>query len=262
MSPEAPAELLTSTLSVVGRIMSASNHTFLCELEDQTRCVYKPRSGERPLWDFADGTLALREYAAWLVSEHLGWDVVPPTVLRDGPAGEGMVQLWMETGSATGLDSVAVDLVPAGALPSGWLHVLDAHDQADRLIALVHEDTAALRRMAVFDVLVNNTDRKGGHVLAMSDGHRYGVDHGVCFHTDDKLRTVLWGWSGRRLCADELAGVTRLLEGLDGPLREELADLLTLPEIDAIGRRAQRLLRTRRFPDSGEGWPSIPWPPF
>ncbi|MEP6815955.1 MAG: SCO1664 family protein, partial [Marmoricola sp.] len=175
--------LLTGDVIVLGRIMPASNHTFFGEVADgdaRTRVVYKPVSGERPLWDFTDGTLANREYAAWLVSETLGWSVVPPTVLRDGPAGHGMVQLWCEPDPAI----EAVDILPEGAVADGFLHVLDAVDGEDRPVQLVHEDSEPLRRMAIFDVIVNNTDRKGGHVLAMADGHRYGVDHGLTFHVE------------------------------------------------------------------------------
>ena len=158
-------------------------------------CVYKPVAGERPLWDFPDGTLAGREVAAYVVSEALGWDVVPPTVLRgDAPAGIGMVQAWREPDAGAGPGRPGAR--PARC-PEGYLHVLDAYDGDDRPVSLVHEDTDALRRMAVFDVVVNNADRKGGHVLAMTDGHRFGVDHGLCFHVDDKLRTVLWGWARR-----------------------------------------------------------------
>jgi uncharacterized repeat protein (TIGR03843 family) len=127
---------------------------------------------------------------------------------------------------------------------------------------LVHEDSPALRRMALFDVVVNNTDRKGGHVLAMSDGHRYGVDHGVCFHVDDKLRTVLWGWHGDPLETDELTGLEHLATQLDGDLGFRLAELLTPAEIAATQRRLERLLRTGRFPLPSPGWPSIPWPAF
>ena len=127
---------------------------------------------------------------------------------------------------------------------------------------LVHEDSAPLRRMAVFDLSSNNTDRKGGHVLPMAGGHRYGVDHGVCFHTEDKLRTVLWGWAGLRLAPEETTGVEAVLDGLDGDLRESLEDLLTVREVDAVARRCERLLRTRSFPVPSGGWPSIPWPPF
>ncbi len=193
-------ELLEDQLVVLGRIMPASNHTFLTRLGDSgVQCVYKPSSGERPLWDFTDGTLAAREYAAWVVSDHLGWDVVPPTVLRDGPAGPGMVQLWMESEESAEGEPDPVDVVPEGPLPPGFLHVLDATGGRDEPVMLVHEDSPPLRRMAVFDLVVNNTDRKGGHVLPMAGGHRHGVDHGVCFHTEDKLRTVLWGWAGLRL---------------------------------------------------------------
>jgi uncharacterized repeat protein (TIGR03843 family) len=256
-------ELLEGQLVVLGRIMPASNHTFLTRLGDgDVQCVYKPSSGERPLWDFTDGTLAAREYAAWVVSDHLGWDVVPPTVLRDGPAGPGMVQLWMESEeSPEGLPD-PVDVVPDGPVPPGFLHVLDATGGRDEPVMLVHEDSPPLRRMAVFDLVVNNTDRKGGHVLPMPGGHRHGVDHGVCFHTEDKLRTVLWGWAGQRLSAEEASGVQAVLDGLDGDLRESLEDLLTVREVDAVARRCERLLRTGRFPVPSGGWPSIPWPPF
>jgi uncharacterized repeat protein (TIGR03843 family) len=253
--------LLHGELTVLGRIVPASNSTYLCRLGpegSEARAVYKPVSGERPLWDFADGTLAAREYAAWLVSEALGWSVVPPTVLREGANGPGMVQLWCEP-----VDTAApVDLVPEGPLPPGTLHVLDAFDQDDRPVMLVHEDCPPLRRMALFDVVVNNTDRKGGHVLAMADGHRYGVDHGVCFHVDDKLRTVLWGWHSRPIDDEETAALRHHADRLEGDLGERLADLLTAPEIVAVRRRLARLLSAGRFPQPGGGWPSIPWPAF
>ncbi len=274
-SASAPSGLLDGELVVVGRILPASNHTFLARLgEHGVQCVYKPVSGERPLWDFTDGTLAAREYAAWVVSDHLGWGVVPPTVLRDGPAGPGMVQLWMEpetspetgpeSGPETGPDEQPdpVDLVPEGHVPPGFVRVLDAHAGDDQPVTLVHEDSTALRRMAVFDIVTNNTDRKGGHVLAMPDGHRYGVDHGVCFHVEDKLRTVLWGFAGQRLSAEERAGIECVVEGLHGGLRERLEELLTVAEVDAVDRRCRRLLRDGSFPVPAAGWPSIPWPAF
>ena len=254
------ADLREAPLVVVGRIMPASNHTFLARLGDgSAQCVYKPRSGERPLWDFTDGTLASREYAAWLVSDHLGWDVVPPTVLREGPAGPGMVQLWIDTEEDV---PDPVDVVPEGVVPPGYLHVLDATGAADEPVSLVHEDSPALRRMAVFDIVTNNTDRKGGHVLPVTGGHRYGVDHGVCFHAEDKLRTVLWGWAGCALAPEERDGVERVVDGLDGDLRVSLEGLLSVREVDAVAARCRRLLRMGSFPVPAGGWPSIPWPPF
>jgi uncharacterized repeat protein (TIGR03843 family) len=261
MSIAADDLLVHGELTVLGRILPASNSTFLCRLgpEDAgVRAVYKPVAGERPLWDFADGTLAAREYAAWLVSDALGWAVVPPTVLRDGSAGPGMVQLWCEPDPV----QVPVDLLREGEVPPGQLHVLDAFDQDDRPVMLVHEDSAALRRMALFDVVVNNTDRKGGHVLAMADGHRFGVDHGVCFHVDDKLRTVLWGWHGRPIDDDDTAALSDLASRLDADLGDLLAELLTGAEIAATRRRLADLLSAGRFPQPGPGWPSIPWPAF
>ncbi len=248
-------------LTLLGRIMPASNHTWLCRLgdeEDGLQAVYKPISGERPLWDFEEGTLAAREYAARLVSDALGWSVVPPTLLRDGPAGPGMVQLWCEPDP----DQAGVDIVRQGRVPPGQLAVLDAYDDHERPVTLIHEDSAPLRRMALFDIVVNNTDRKGGHVLAMHDGHRYGVDHGVCFHVEDKLRTVLWGWAGQPFSGDEQAGLAALDEALSSGLDDELAPLLTPAERARTRVRLHRLADAGRFPDPGPGWPSLPWPAF
>ncbi|MCB0907433.1 MAG: SCO1664 family protein [Nocardioidaceae bacterium] len=237
--------------------MPASNATFLGEI-DGVRVVYKPRVGERPLWDFPDGNLADREVAAWAVAQATGWGVVPLTFLRDGPHGEGMVQVWQEPDDS----QTAVDIVPETEVPPGYLHVFDGLDGHDRPVSLVHEDTAALRRIAVFDIVVNNADRKGGHVLAMPDGHRYGVDHGVTFHVENKLRTVLWGWLGEALTDDEVAGVAAVRDSLDGELGDLLASALRTDEVQALARRCDRLLAKRRLPRPTGDWPAIPWPPF
>ncbi|MCZ4498854.1 MAG: hypothetical protein JWQ74_1407 [Marmoricola sp.] len=260
--PEATASLLADgEMTLLGRIMPASNHTYLVRLgaeDGGIQAVYKPVSGEKPLWDFEEGTLAGREYAAFLVSEALGWSVVPPTLLREGLSGPGMVQLWCEPDE----DQAAVDIVAQGAAGPGALHVLDAFDNHDQPVSLIHEDSPALRRMALFDVVTNNTDRKGGHVLAMPDGHRYGVDHGICFHVEDKLRTVLWGWAGLSFTAEETAGLTALANSFDDGLDETLAPYLSAPERAKTRRRVGRLLRDGRFPEPGSGWPPLPWPAF
>ena len=240
-----------------GRIMPASNATFLGAIGEH-RVVYKPVSGERPLWDFPDAVLAHRELAAYLVSEELGWRVVPRTWLRDGPHGPGMVQSWEEPDE----DQEPVTLVPAGSVPPGYRHVFDGIDSLDQPVALVHEDSTALRRMAVFDVVVNNADRKGGHVLAMPDGHRYGVDHGIAFHHEPKLRTVLWGWTGEPLGDDELDAVRRLEAAVRGPLGERLRPLLSEVEVDALARRCRRLASAGVMPAPRGEYPAIPWPPF
>jgi uncharacterized repeat protein (TIGR03843 family) len=250
-------DLLTGELTLHGRVLPASNATFVGEV-DGVRVVYKPVAGERPLWDFPDGTLAGREVASYAVSEALGWNVVPHTFLRDGPHGLGMVQRWQEPDDT----QAAVDLVPEGRVPTGWLHVFDGVDEHDRGVALVHEDTEPVRRMAVFDALVNNADRKGGHVLAMTDGHRYGVDHGVTFHVENKLRTVLWGWMGEQLTTPELEAVERVRDDASGDLGERLTGLVTSREVAALVGRCERLLRRRTMPEPGGAWPVIPWPPF
>jgi uncharacterized repeat protein (TIGR03843 family) len=211
------------------------------------------------LVDERDGTLAAREVGAYAVSEALGWDIVPPTVLGEGPHGPGMVQLWREEVA----DVAPVDIVGEGQVPGGFRHVFDGLDAHDRAVSLVHEDSEALRRMALFDVVVNNADRKGGHVLPMPDGHRHGVDHGLTFHVEHKLRTVLWGFVGEAISADELDGLRRLATALTGGLGATLAGLLTEDELAATGRRLVRLVERGEFPaPATSAYPVIPWPPF
>jgi uncharacterized repeat protein (TIGR03843 family) len=256
-------------LTVIGRIRSASNATFLCEStldERSVHCVYKPVSGEQPLWDFPDGTLAGRELGAYLVSTELGWNIVPYTVIRDGPAGPGMLQQWVQqpgdaadSGPPPGPD--LVDLFPADKVPPGYLPVLRAHDYAGDEVILMHVDDIRLRRMAVFDVLVNNADRKGGHVLYGLDGHVYGVDHGVCLHVENKLRTVLWGWAGTTVDDETLAGVAGLADALTGQLGDALAEQITSAEVAALRMRACRLLDNPVMPGPNRHRP-IPWPAF
>lgn len=253
-----PTDLVDAELVLASRIMPASNATFVGHIGD-IAVVYKPVAGERPLWDFPDGNLAQREVAAYVLSESFGWNVVPLTWLRDGPMGVGMVQLWQEPDP----EQEAVTLVAADAMPpEGWCHVLDGLDAEDRPVSLIHEDTPELRRMAVFDIVANNADRKGGHVLEMVDGHRHGVDHGLTFHADHKLRTILWGWLGANLDVDELAGVERVRSALTGELGSILAPLLSDPEIDALAARCDLLVQEARFPGPQGGMPAVPWPPF
>jgi uncharacterized repeat protein (TIGR03843 family) len=233
----AALELLEcGTLEVQGRLVDASNATLYCGITHhgtEANCVYKPVAGERPLWDFPTGTLAGREVAAYAVSKAAGWNIVPPTVLRDGPFGPGMVQLW-------------IDL-----------------DQETDLIALSRStDHTGLREMVVFDAVVNNADRKIGHLLPVPDGHLYGCDHGVCFSEDYKLRTVLWQWRGRPLPPESVEALRRLAADLsDGWLRRELETHLTATEVNATRARVGRLLHRPVYPYPPDDWPAIPWPP-
>ncbi len=268
-SPDERAALRRGRLTILGRIRSASNATFLCEStfgEHRVHCVYKPVSGEQPLWDFPDGTLAGRELGAYLVSVQLGWNLVPYTVIRDGPAGVGMLQLWIDqpgdTPGSTGRPELdLVDLVPADKVPPGYLPVLQARNYAGEPVTLVHADDAQLRRIAVLDVLINNADRKGGHILRGLDGGVYGVDHGVCLHVEDKLRTVLWGWAGKPVDDETLDAVSRLAGALTGPLAAALKPHLTAAEIAALRRRARGLIDRPVMPSPDRHRP-IPWPAF
>ncbi|NGO07223.1 SCO1664 family protein [Streptomyces sp. HC44] len=255
------AELLTEgELTVRGQIREASNAVLLCDVTYEGRtepCVYKPVAGERPLWDFPDGTLAQREVAAYEVSEAAGWGLVPPTVLRDGPYGEGMCQLWIEP--VPGAELLA--LVDAEEPGDGWKAVGFAEVGEGRTALLVHADDERLRRLAVLDAVINNADRKGGHLLPTGDGRLYGIDHGVTFNAENKLRTLLWGWAGEKLTAEAVEVLGGLKEALDGALGLRLAELITSAELDATRARVADLLTIGRHPEPSGEWPAIPWPP-
>jgi uncharacterized repeat protein (TIGR03843 family) len=261
--PSDAAELLArGELTVRGRIREASNAALYCTVAYDGReaaCVYKPVAGERPLWDFPDGTLAQREVAAYEVSRATGWDLVPPTVLREGPYGEGMCQLWIEATA----DGELLALVDGEEPEPGWKAIGLAEVGEGRTALLVHADDARLRRLAVLDAVLNNADRKGGHLLPTGDGRLYGIDHGVTFHVENKLRTLLWGWAGEPLTPEAVGVLEGLREGLaeDGALAARLAPLITGAEIDATRARVGALLASRTHPEPSGEWPAIPWPP-
>jgi uncharacterized repeat protein (TIGR03843 family) len=222
--------LLSQSMRVVGRLIDASNATLLAEIEtdNQTqKVIYKPVAGEKPLWDFQDGNLAHREYCAFLLSNRAGFDLVPNTVLRDGPFGFGMVQEWIYT------------------------------DEEIDIINFGQSDDSQLKRMAIFDAIINNTDRKYGHLL-YKDGKLLGCDHGVTFHSEDKLRTVIWQFSGEKIDKQEML-LIESASALDYPNLFE--SYLTQDEIAAIYERINQLLKSGRFPSPSENWPAIPWPP-
>ncbi|NMO35865.1 SCO1664 family protein [Streptomyces sp. GMY01] len=262
-SDAARVELLArGELTVRGRIREASNAALFCTVALDGReasCVYKPVAGERPLWDFPDGTLAGREVAAYEVSEATGWGLVPPTVLRDGPYGEGMVQLWIDASAEAEL----LALIDAEEPGPGWKAIGFAEVDEDRTALLVHADDERLRRLAVLDAVLNNADRKGGHLLPTADGRLYGIDHGVTFNVENKLRTLLWGWAGEPL-PEEAVGVLKglrdaLAEG--GALAARLTGLITPAETDATRARVDALLASGVHPEPSGEWPAIPWPP-
>ena len=222
-------------LHVTGRLVDASNATLYATatLEDRELvCIYKPIAGERPLWDFADGCLAHREYAAYLVSDYLGFDLVPLTILRDGPYGLGMVQQWVDI------------------------------DESIDLAKFFATDHPQLRSMALFDAIINNTDRKIGHLLPLDEKTLFGCDHGVTFHTDDKLRTVLWQWADEPFTPEEIVLLEKAQLSLAGELGQLLSPLLTVQEIQETTRRIAELLSSGTFPLPNPDWPAVPWPAF
>ena len=233
---DALALLTHGCLEIEGRLVDASNATLYCSVAldgIDAACVYKPVTGERPLWDFPDGTLAEREVAAYEVSAATGWLIVPPTVYRDGPFGPGMVQLW-----------------------------IDIDDAVDVLALVRRGSSDLLRRIAVFDAVINNADRKGGHLLPTRAGQVYGIDHGVSFHVEPKLRTLLWQWAGQPLPADCIECLGELRSQLGGALADRLHDLLTTHEVRRTLRRVDKLLRAGSHPVPSGEWPAVPWPPM
>ncbi|CAL9372467.1 SCO1664 family protein [Streptomyces sp. enrichment culture] len=255
--------LAEGELTVRGRIREASNAVLLCSVAYdgvEADCVYKPVAGERPLWDFPDGTLAQREAAAYAVSEATGWDLVPPTVLREGPYGPGMVQQWIDADPSA---PPLLSLVDGDEPGDGWRPVGLADVGGGRSALLVHADDPRLRRLAVLDAVINNGDRKGGHLLPGPDGRLHAIDHGVTFHTEDKLRTLFWGWAGEPLPAEALEALARLDAELapGAPLATRMEQLVTPAELDALRARVTALRTTARHPEPSGTWPPIPWPP-
>ena len=246
-------------LEVLGRLVQASNATLRCRASldgDVVECVYKPVRGEKPLWDFAEGTLGRREVATYAVSQVVcDRDIVPMTVWREqGPYGPGMCQMWIEE-----IEQPAVDLVAPDSVPAGWFRIVDGEDYEGSPVTLVHADRADLRELAILDAVVNNTDRKGGHVLVDATGQVRGIDHGVTFHTDDKLRTVLWGWALTPLTDPECE---RLVDSRDAVLGGMLDEWLATREVAATVQRIERLLDANCLPAPDGSWPPIPWPAF
>jgi len=222
-------------LTVTGRLIDASNATLLadCTSDDNTlQCIYKPVAGERPLWDFPDGNLAQREYAAYLISEYSQLNLVPVTLLREGPFGFGMVQEWINI------------------------------DESVDLATYFSTDDSQLRKMALFDAVINNTDRKIGHLLPRADGKLFGCDHGVTFHAENKLRTVLWQWAGMTFTEEEI-GILQLIKSkIENKELDILQSLISDIEYQALLERVDNLLSSGSFPLPHSDWPSIPWPAF
>jgi uncharacterized repeat protein (TIGR03843 family) len=247
-------------LRVLGRLPDASNLALLCEVPlggAPVRCIYKPVAGERPLWDFPGAVLAGREVLTAEVAACFGWDVVPVTVWReDAPAGPGMVQEWIDDPGPA-----PVGLFAQGDVPPGWAEVAEGRTPDGRIVVLAHEASRELQQVALLDALVNNGDRKGGHLLRRADGRLAAIDHGVSFHAEPKLRTVLWGWAGAAIDADLLAEVEagRAAYGdalPTGPAR------LEPEEVDAALARLDAILASGEYPAPSGQWPALPWPPM
>lgn len=261
---DAGADVPEGEISVLGRHPSASNVVLVAELRaadlEPMTVSYKPIAGERPLWDFPDGSLAAREVAASRIDALGGFDLVPATVLREGPVGPGSIQRWV--GDVTTPPVTPIAVTPPEEVPPDNIVVLAGEDDAGAPLVLSHPDDARLRSMAVLDAVLNNSDRKGGHVL-VHEGRLWGIDHGVSLHTDPKLRTVLWGWAGEELTAEDRGRLTRLATALEEPAAERsLQTLITPAEVEALRGRVAGLLSTNTHPEPSGGWPAIPWPPL
>jgi uncharacterized repeat protein (TIGR03843 family) len=243
-NPSRPVKLETllrllqnGKIEIEGLLPNGSNYTFFVQVgrgEMRTFAVYKPTRGEQPLWDFPEETLAFREVAAYLTSEALGWNFVPPTVYRtDAPHGPGSLQYFVQ------------------AQP-------DCH-----YFTLAETEKAELPRVALFDLLINNADRKGGHILKDQDNKLWLIDHGICFNTQPKLRTVVWDFGGQPIPPELLAELDDFRRRLDDDedLKEAYSSLLSGAEMQAMRRRADRLLAGRQFPEPGPGR-NYPWPPL
>lgn len=244
----------------LGRLAASSNGAVLVEVgrgADTVLAIHKPIALERPLWDYPHGTLALRERAAYVVCRGAGLELVPPTVLREGPWGLGSLQLWIGRPGEPGEPVVMVG--PPEDVPQGWLEVLRGEDSAGHHVSLAHSGSADVRATAVLDAVLNNSDRKGGHLVRAPEGLR-GFDHGVSLGIEPKLRTVLWGWAGEPLAAEDRERVERLGERLARGLGESLQDLLADDEIRALRERIAALLESGRHPMPSQDWPAVPWP--
>lgn len=238
--------LREAPLHVLGRLPDSSNNALLCSV-GETRVVYKPQAGEQPLWDFPAGTLSRREKAAAVLDGLLGFGLVPPTAWRQtGPAGPGTVQVWID-------GQIDLGIFPPEALPEDWVAVVDA-ETADGPVVLAHRTDLATQQMIIFDALANNADRKGGHLLRDGSGLS-GIDHGVTFHEEPKLRTVLWGLRGDPVPDEILAAVEQAVVDFSA-----LEPWLTHSEVAATTRRAAQLLDSGVYPAPTGTWPALPWP--
>ena len=237
---------------VIGQMVNASNSTLVVE-SDLGRFIYKPRSGERPLWDFPDHTLHQRERAAYVASQLLAWDVVPETTIAVGPYGIGSFQEWIDA------EPTAVDIFSPSEVPEGWLTIMSGIDEDGDQVTLAHENSDRLKQIAVFDALINNADRKAGHLLTAESGQTYGIDHGVTFNSEDKLRTVLWGWIGQSIPEQYINDLQNFQSKISD---SELIELLDESEIAALQSRLNLLIEQKKLPSPSPNWPAVPWPVF
>lgn len=253
-----PDTLATGEIEVEGRLVDASNVALRVWVgEERIRAIYKPVRGERPLWDFPDGTLAGRELATRLVATAGGWTCIPETVLRDGPLGPGSVQRWV--GPLEPADSDLVQVSPAGQVPEGHLPVVGVELEDGTPMVVSHADDERLASLTVLDLVLNNTDRKASHLIE-DDGHLWGIDHGVTLHAEPKVRTVFWGWASDPLPEHEIQRLSRLLAALEGDLTTSLSDLLVPAEVEALRLRTRKLLEVGEFPAPTGGRYPLPWP--
>jgi uncharacterized repeat protein (TIGR03843 family) len=254
------SDLVKHSFKVLTKISTASNLALLLQSESESnpiKAIFKPILGVQPLWDFPNNDLIEREFATFILSEQANLDLVPPTAIRKiENFGTGMIQLWIEDAKVE-----IVKLFDSNSISEEYLPVLEGRDQADKPVTLAVKDSAWVDQLTIFDAVINNSDRKASHIITTSSGKSWAIDHGVSWHTENKLRSVLWGKAGQELTSEARSTLQHLEESLIEK-NDVLSEFLTQQEIDAAFSRLAILKESGAFPVPNENWPAIPWPVF
>jgi uncharacterized repeat protein (TIGR03843 family) len=254
------AILQNGEIHIEGLIPDSSNGALQVSIKSDNiilKAIIKPEATIRPLWDFPERDLNNREYATYLLSSELGLDFVPPTVLREIEGiGPTLIQKWIEE-----IENDSIIVKNPKDIPKEYLKVLEGYDELNKLICLAHADSVFLRNLAIFDLVINNADRKGGHIIKDTTNNFWAIDHGVSWHEEEKIRTILWGWIGNELSNYDLLIIEKSNKILHRWLAEDF-EYLTQFELKAAINRCEKLMSNKVFPQPSKEWPAVPWPIF